>query len=272
VNESKLERFNQIMKSSNGYRHLAFPQLDSTNSECIRQAQSGDAGNLWITAEKQNAGKARRGRTWVSDKGNLFASLLLINSGKSQEYSTLPFVASLAVYEAINQCVSRIASFVELPIKIKWPNDVLFAGKKISGILLESTALPNGRNAVIIGCGVNCSHFPQDPLYPATSLKDEGYSVEPEELFVALCEAMHRNLLIWNNGQGFALIRQAWIGKAAGIGDEITARFENHSETGRFVDIDPQGLLVLQTNSGEKLISAADIFFGIEQKNGNKNS
>ena len=196
----------------------------------------------------------------------MFASLLLINSGKTRDYSTLPFVASLAVYEAITQCVSRIASFVELPVKIKWPNDVLYAGKKISGILLEATALPNGQHAVVIGCGINCSHSPQDPLYPSTNLKDEGYSVEPDELFEALCEAMHRNLSIWNNGQGFALIRQAWIDKAAGMGDEITAQFENHSETGKFVDIDPQGLLVLQTNSGEKLISAADIFFGIEQK------
>ena len=198
----------------------------------------------------------------------MFASLLLITSGKTQDYSTLPFVASLAVYEAITQCVLRIASFVELPVRIKWPNDVLFAGKKISGILLEATALPNGRHAVIIGCGINCSHSPQDPLYPATSLKDEGYSVEPDELFEALCDAMHRNLSIWNNGQGFSLIRQAWIDKAAGMGDEITARFENHSETGKFVDIDPQGLLVLQNDRGEKLISAADIFFGIEQKDG----
>ena len=198
----------------------------------------------------------------------MFASLLLVNSGKTQDYSTLPFVASLAVYEAITQCVSRIASFGELPVKIKWPNDVLFAGKKISGILLEATALPNGQQAIIIGCGINCGHSPQDPLYPATSLKDEGYSVEPDELFEALSEAMQRNLSIWNNGQGFALIRQAWIDKAAGMGGEITARFENYSETGKFVDINSQGLLVLKTNSGEKLISAADIFFGIEQKDG----
>ena len=200
----------------------------------------------------------------------MFASLLLINSGKTQDYGTLPFVASLAVFEAITQCVSQITPFGDSPVKIKWPNDVLFANKKISGILLEATALPNARQAVVIGCGINCKHSPQNPLYPATSLKDEGYSVEPDELFEALCEAMHRNLSIWNNGQGFASIRQAWIDKAAGIGDEITARFENHSETGKFVDIDPQGLLVLQTSCGEKLISAADIFFGIEQKNDKK--
>lgn len=184
-------------------------------------------------------------------------------------YSTLPFVASLAVYEAITQCVSRIASFAELPIKIKWPNDVLFSGKKISGILLESTALPNGCHAVVIGCGINCKHFPQDPLYPATSLKDEGYSIESDELFVALSDSMQRNLSIWNNGNGFADIRRAWIDKAEGMGGQITARFENHSESGKFVDIDPQGLLVLQTSDGEKLISAADIFFGVEQKDGN---
>jgi BirA family biotin operon repressor/biotin-[acetyl-CoA-carboxylase] ligase len=222
-----------------------------------------------VTADVQNAGKARRGRSWVSKQGNLFASLLLINSGKMQDYSTLPFVASLAVYEAIIQCVSQITSFAELPVQIKWPNDVLFAGKKISGILLESTVLPNAGHAVVIGCGINCKNFPQNPLYPATSLMDEGYSIEPEMLFEALCDAMHRNLSIWNNGQGFAAIRQAWIDKAAGIGEQITARFEDHSETGRFVDINPQGRLILATDSGDKLISAADIFFGIQRIDGN---
>ena len=57
-----------------------------------------------------------------------------------------------------------------------------------------------------------------------TVFQNEGYSVEPDELFEALCEAMQRNLSIWNNGQGFALIRQTWIDNAAGMGDEITAK------------------------------------------------
>lgn len=249
----------------NGYTHLAFEQLDSTNSECIRRANAGSGGKLWITAKNQTAGKARRGREWVSSDGNLFASLLLVGDVASRDTSTLPFVASLAVARAIDKSVSGSHP---LPINIKWPNDVLFSGRKISGILLEATVLPNGKRALVIGCGINCRHAPDTTLFPATSLCKEGYDISAEIVFAALCEAMHHYLLIWDEGKGFAKIRQEWLERAAGVGEMITARFENHSETGKFVDIDRQGLLVLQTDGGEKLISAADIFFGIERKDG----
>lgn len=228
----------------------------------MRQAHAAACGNLWITAETQQAGKARRGRTWVSEAGNLFASLLLINNAPSANISTLPFVASLAVAEAVKVCLVPDTT----QISIKWPNDVLFNDKKLSGILLEASALPQGRQAVVIGCGINCTSAPQNPLYPATSLACEGHPVEPATLFQHLASSMHHYLTLWDGGRGFSKIRQQWLAQAAGLGKPIVARFDDHSQNGVFLDIDKQGLLVLETDNGKKLISAADIFFGIEQK------
>ncbi len=229
-------------------------------------ALDGDAGKLWVTAESQNAGKARRGRNWVSQKGNLFASLLLLDPSSRSDIGTLPFVASLAVQRAI--AISTGCSPEEL--KIKWPNDVLWQGRKISGILLEATVLGDGRQAVVIGCGINCSHFPDDTLYPVTSLKAAGFDITPECLFNKLYQEMDFMLKIWNRGRGFAAIRQMWLENAAGLGQPIIARFDSHQQEGIFQDVDSHGLLVLKTGDSHKLISAADIFFGKAAKTGKR--
>jgi len=226
----------------------------------MRRAVDGDEGSLWITAVSQNSGKARRGRHWVSEKGNLFASLLLTDPAAQKDIGTLPFVVSLAVFNAIKALTGSPK------LALKWPNDVLFAGKKISGILLETTLLSNGKSAVIIGCGINCRQSPANVIYPATSLAAEGYDIAPDMLFSKLDIEMQRALKIWDRGRGFSTIRKMWISKAVGIGSAIVARFDSHEETGTFVDIDPQGLLVLDTQDGQKLISAADIFFGANAK------
>lgn len=221
----------------------------------MRRAVDGDEGNLWITAVSQSSGKARRGRHWVSEKGNLFASLLLTDLAAQKDIGTLPFVVSLAVFNAIKVLTGSPK------LALKWPNDVLFDGKKISGILLETTLLSNGKSAVIIGCGINCRHFPQETLYPSTSLAAEGYDIAPDMLFERLHVEMRDAFEIWDKGNGFPAIRKMWIKQAVGIGFPIVARFDTHEETGIFIDIDQRGLLVLETPGGQKQVSAADIFF-----------
>jgi len=248
--------------SADGYRRQAFERLASTNLEAMRQAVAGVEGNLWITADTQSAGKARRGRIWVSEPGNLYASLLLMENGIQKGIATLPFVASLAVAEAIRSCLKTN----DAPVSIKWPNDVLFDRKKISGILLEASVLSGEKHAVVIGCGINCMHSPENALYPATSLKDEGYSTKPDEMFERLAHFMQYYLEILDQGRGFAPIRKKWLAQAAGLGEPIVARFDDYTVSGTFNGIDAQGLMILTTANGEKLISAADIFFGNSPK------
>lgn len=156
--------------SIDDFRHLALGDVGSTNSECMERAKAGNPGLLWVTAVRQTGGRGRRGRVWVSEAGNLYASLLLFDPAPAAVLGSLPLVVALALYRAIR---------AELPwagdrLSIKWPNDVLFDGKKVSGILIEAEQLADGRQAVVIGCGVNVSHHPDNPLYPATSLAEVG--------------------------------------------------------------------------------------------------
>lgn len=245
--------------SLNGWRHLALDSVESTNKDALDFSNNGDPGNLWITAQEQTQGRARRGRSWVSKRGNLYASLLLIDPAPPENLATLPLLVSLALHKAVVSCIPEIRS----RLKIKWPNDLLFDGKKLSGILLEATPDKKGRLAVIIGCGVNCKHFPDDPLYPATSLESEGLSLKPEKLFAALAISMSNELRIWAKGSGFSIIRSEWLDRAHGIGSNISARFPDRTLTGRFMDIDQEGMLLLEDDKRHvQKISAADIFFG----------
>ena len=224
----------------------------------MRHALKGEREPLWIVANSQIAGKGRRNRHWASEPGNLYASLLLVNTQAIENSITLPFVASLALVEAITAVTG--AKFPSLAIK--WPNDVLFNGRKLSGILLEASPLRDGSQAIVIGFGINCNNSPKLPIYPATSLADEGFDVDPALLLRQLQQAMHWLLGEWAQGAGFSSLRIQWLKWAAGIGEMITARFDDHQQSGLFRDIDAKGFLLLDTNEGIKKISAADIFFG----------
>lgn len=241
-----------------GYRHVGLGTVASTNEEAAWRARAGDPGKLWITAERQTTGKGRRGRNWVSEPGNLYASLLLIDPAPPAEIGTLPLVAALGVYEALRPLFSRAPQ----ALAIKWPNDLLVDGAKINGILLESQTLADGRMAVVIGCGINCAHHPADTLYPATDLKACGFDVTPDQMFARLAKAMADVLERWDRGRGFADIRESWLRAARGIGEPVRVNMGDRTIKGRFVDLDARGNLLVKDGSGEILrISAGDLFF-----------
>lgn len=239
-------------------RHIALGDVGSTNSEAMARARAGDPGNLWVTARRQLEGRGRRGRPWVSEEGNLYASLLLVDPAPAMRLGTLPLVAAVAVYRALRPL------FASTPqaLAIKWPNDILVDGRKINGILLESESLPGGRMAVVIGCGVNCRHHPANPAYPATDLADCGIDMDPQRLFVALAHEMATTLLQWNRGAGFDVVREAWLRGARGLGERVTVNLHDGQVTGVFEDIDADGYLCLLTENGaRRRISAGDLFF-----------
>ncbi len=232
--------------------------MQSTNLECLEKAREGDRGNLWITADRQLAGRARRGRQWVSEPGNLYASLLLIDPAVPTALASLPLAVAVAVHSAIGRVLPDGASRAT----IKWPNDILIDGSKVCGILLESETLDNGRQAVVIGCGINISHAPQEVIYPATTLQAAGSSVSPDELFARLCQTMADALQLWDSGRGVRAIRDAWLAHAEGIGRHVTVNLPDRSISGQFRDIDPSGGLVLVDDDGQsQVIAAGDVFF-----------
>ena len=245
--------------SPDDFRHIALAETVSTNSECLARAREGDPGNLWITATRQTGGRGRRGRAWFSEPGNLYASLLLIDPAPVARLHSLPLAAAVAVHRAIR----RVMPPGSPEVAIKWPNDILIDGRKTCGILLEGESLPDGRRALVIGCGVNIAAVPETALYPVTSLRQEGATIAPEELFAHLFVTMAGALSVWNGGAGVASIIDQWRAAAKGIGEPITVNLPDRSLSGRFVDIDQDGRLILDTGSGApQAIAAGDVFFG----------
>jgi BirA family transcriptional regulator, biotin operon repressor / biotin---[acetyl-CoA-carboxylase] ligase len=251
-----------------GVRLVALITVDSTNREARARSRSGEAGPLWITAETQTAGRGRGNRSWFSPLGNLYASLLMREPAPPGRVPELAFVAALAVRDAIAAAAPAIAP----QLALKWPNDVLLAGGKCAGILIEGEHDPSAGMSVIIGIGVNCAHHPQSAaevqphagepvLYPATALSAHGAKVGPEPLFAWLSATMMRRLAQWNHGGGFDGILADWLAVARGLGEPIRVRTGNGEKIGRFAGVDASGRLVLGLSDGRtELISAGDVF------------
>ena len=137
----------------------------STNDEAQLLADSGAPDRMVVWADMQTAGKGRRGRNWSSPIGNMYVSLLLRPQCELSRAAQISFVAALGLGDAISQFVApeRITN--------KWPNDVLIDGKKVAGLLLESSSSGAGETSwVIVGCGANISSFPDLADYATTCL------------------------------------------------------------------------------------------------------
>lgn len=244
------------------FRRLSLAETGSTNALALERAAAGESSGLWVTAERQTGGRGRRGRAWVSEPGNLYASLLLIDPAPANRLATLPLAAALGVYEALKPDFSHAPQ----ALSIKWPNDILADGAKICGILLESAVLADGRIAVVIGCGVNVASHPQQTLYRATSLADCAIGTDVETLFARLALAMDDVLARWEGGRGFPAIREDWLRAAAGLGGPVTVNLPAGAISGTFVELDRDGYLCLQTLSGDRRkIAAGDVFLGFQQ-------
>jgi BirA family biotin operon repressor/biotin-[acetyl-CoA-carboxylase] ligase len=233
-------------------RLLAHGEIDSTNAEALRLKRQGEHGPLWITAEKQSAGRGRRGRRWISVPGNLHGSLLLTDPGPAEHWPQLSFVAALAVHDAVVEVAPEIRPMLEL----KWPNDLLLSGAKFGGILIEGEGTEE-EGAVAIGIGINCTSHPAEAAYPATDLAAGGASVSAAALFAALSVKMPGRLAQWNRGNGFATIRADWLARAAGVGENIRVGLADGELAGRFEGLDDAGCLVLIAPDGGKVIVAA---------------
>ena len=234
-----------------GVRLVECDIIGSTNTEALGLARMGERGLLWVTARAQSAGRGRRGRTWISDPGNLYASLLLGDPSPPERAAELSFVAAVAVHDAVAECAISLASRLTL----KWPNDVLIDGKKIAGILIEGEG-----SAVAVGIGVNCAHHPNETAYAASDLAAEGAPVPVEVLFLRLSATMMRRFKQWDRSAGFEAIRRDWLARAAGLGGTIRIALPDGERSGRFETVDARGRLVLRLPDGTiETITAGDV-------------
>jgi BirA family biotin operon repressor/biotin-[acetyl-CoA-carboxylase] ligase len=242
-----------------GVRLIVHDLVASTNADALQRARDGELGPLWIAATRQSAGRGRRGRPWVSEPGNLYASLLLTHMVSASPWAELSFVAALALHDAVVEVVPKLKP----RLAIKWPNDLLLDGAKFAGILIEGegAGTKGGVGAVAIGIGVNCASHPAATDHPATDLAAAGFAVTPATLFAALTAKMLGRLAQWNAGEGFSTIRADWLARAAGVGEEIRVQLPDRALSGRFEALDDAGGLVLRLPDGSRqVIAAGDVF------------
>lgn len=250
-------------------RFLHFDTLGSTNAyaKSLAEPKDGarsDFGPLWISTDCQTAGKGRRGREWISKTGNLFCTGLYPHTGDPASAARLSFAAALAVAETLDHYIPSDL------IAIKWPNDVLVAGKKISGILLES-GTHESKNWISIGIGINLTNCPDIDNYGTTHMLAH---IAPENLqgsepiftgALPVLAILANRFDHWRDiylAQGFEPLRTAWIMRAQGMGKAVTVRLPNKAIQGTALGMDAEGALEVLTVSGENVkIHAGDVFF-----------
>ncbi|HWW27141.1 MAG TPA: biotin--[acetyl-CoA-carboxylase] ligase, partial [Caulobacter sp.] len=206
---------------------------------------------------RQTAGRGRRGRAWETGTGNLAATLLFETDKPPGEAAQVTFVAALAVADLLGAYVSPGL------VSLKWPNDPLLGGLKVSGVLVESGARPSGGLWIAVGVGVNLARKPIDSERPATALTT--YLVTPptpEEAIEVLAAAFSRWEDVWLR-LGFPAIADAWTARAHGLGQPCVARLGTETWEGIAEGLDGDGALRLRLADGHlRRITAGDVFFG----------
>jgi BirA family transcriptional regulator, biotin operon repressor / biotin---[acetyl-CoA-carboxylase] ligase len=232
-------------------------EIDSTNEACRLRALAGEAAGLVIRADRQTAGRGRRGREWSSPQGNLYTSILLRPDRPVSEAAALGFAAVMAIGDMVEALLPS-----RTRVQHKWPNDLLINGSKASGILLEAQP-----GFVVLGIGVNIASHPADTPYPATDLVAAGAKpTTAQALLERLLTAFAPLYDSWERA-GFGALLPAWRRRAAGLGEAIEVRLERETLTGIFRDLEPDGTLRLGLSDGtERRIAAGDVYLPARPK------
>jgi BirA family biotin operon repressor/biotin-[acetyl-CoA-carboxylase] ligase len=242
-------------------------EIDSTNTYAKALALENAEHLTLVIAKRQVSGRGRTGRHWISPEGNVYWSIILRPTVSWPPVGTLPFVASLSVKNVLSKLSDRPDRFA-----VKWPNDTLLDGKKVSGILQESTG-PIGTHKtsdlhhgwIVVGVGINVLHHPTEgTLHPATSLTDAGFDrISRDEVIRELTATFCMTLETWVKG-GYAAIKDDLLNSIAGVGGRILVRRndkQGDSVSGIFEGLDPEGYLILKADDGTtQRIVAGDLF------------
>lgn len=217
--------------------------VDSTNREALRRIAAGAPHGTVVQARRQTGGRGRRGRDWISPPGNLYATLIVRPDGDAA-LGQLGFVAALAAGDALRR---------HAPVRFKWPNDLMLEGRKLGGILVETSG-----GAAAVGIGINIASAPDGTETPATHLPAD---VAPDVLLDDIRARFDGWYLRWRD-DGFAPLRAAWLEHAVGLGQPIRVRLARETIDGVFDDLDAGGGLILDLGQGRRTISAGDVFLG----------
>jgi BirA family transcriptional regulator, biotin operon repressor / biotin---[acetyl-CoA-carboxylase] ligase len=239
--------------SSNAVATLGRPRIveletvDSTNAEALRLVASGERGPLWVLAAEQTAGRGRSGRAWSSHSGNFFGSYLTVLPGSPPKAYQISLVTGVAAAEALRALVYAVPN---IDIRLKWPNDILAGRAKLGGILVESTQLPGGDLAAVIGIGLNLVAHPAGELRPASDFGVLGAALPVQAVLSELNERLTHWLAIWSGGKGFADVRAAWLQLSGPPGERLMVNSGTGPVEGFYQGLDNDGALILTDAAG----------------------
>jgi len=231
------------------FRIHFYDELDSTQNFARDRVSQGRAvaGDVFA-AKRQTAGYGRRGRGWDMAEGNL--AVTWVEDFSSDCLAWIGYAVSLGLYDACKHYLPEGAA-----VTLKWPNDVLIDGGKASGILIESCG-----DVLLVGVGVNLRAAPVVEQKTACLSDFTALAPGPADFLDTFLRAYAR----WfdmGKTQGFPGIRRDWLVRAHHLNAVLTARLaDGRVLTGVFVDLDPSGALLLNTEEGLVKITAADIF------------
>jgi BirA family transcriptional regulator, biotin operon repressor / biotin---[acetyl-CoA-carboxylase] ligase len=240
-----------------GKRIYHFFRADSTNSVALELGHTGEEEGAVVVAEEQTAGRGRAGRAWHSERGTgIYVTILLRPKLAPVQAPLLTMMAGISARTAV-------AAITGLQVDLKWPNDLMIAGKKLGGILTEMHAEPTAVKFVIVGMGLNVNQekFPAELAGAATSLRAEtGRNYSRLEILVRLLrefESDYNRLL--REGVGGVVKRFEEVSSYA-RGKKVRVETGTETFTGMTVGLTAEGLLRVEREAGEILtVIAGDV-------------
>ncbi|WP_079509531.1 biotin--[acetyl-CoA-carboxylase] ligase [Mesobacillus jeotgali] len=222
--------------------------VESTQKIAYKLAYENAEEGTIVIAEEQTAGRGRMDRKWHSPKyTGIWMSILLRPKIPIPKAPQLTLITAVGVVQAIEEVTGLLP-------EIKWPNDIMINGKKITGILTELQAESDRINSVIIGIGINVNSaeedFPEEIKQVASSLAIEtGREIDREQLIRTILEKLEKLYLLYLE-KGFFPIKLMWESYAVSIGKQITARTITGEIKGKAIGITEDGVLLIEDNTG----------------------
>lgn len=231
-------------------------QIDSTNAEAMRRVESGAGAGLVCMAEQQTAGRGRRGRKWVSPfASNIYLSLVWEFEGGAAALEGLSLAVGVAVTDALTSC--------DIPsLQLKWPNDIMYKGRKLGGILIEMVGDPAGSCQVVVGVGLNVRMPNKAAAEIDQQWIDIASLVDNTPGRNRLAAAMLDALLLLMPGfanQGFAPWRDKWAHRDAFLGKPVIVHSGPNQVAGTVAGINEAGALLLDIGGTIQVINGGEV-------------
>jgi len=235
-----------------GRKIYSFKKTDSTNTAAYSLAEDGEREGAVVFAESQAKGRGRLGRVWKSPAEGIYMSCILRPNLEPHKTARITLTAAVAVAEAIRDITA-------LPALIKWPNDVMINGSKVSGILTEMKAEQDSIDFVIVGIGVNVNSAKEELPDNATSLKEEfGRPLAKTEVARKILELLESRYVKIRDH--FDEIINEWRAISYTLGTRVRVNTHNEVLEGQALDIDENGGLIIRLDSGfNRHIFAGDV-------------